>query len=268
MWVGFDLNHHWRNWARDYWCNAIKAPRKTQMTARPCLPLEDFLARAPLLAGLERPELSRLAEGANQIVVPRGARIYGRGDPCNGLYVVVYGQIKLALHSSQGIEKVVELAGPGRALGCAALFADRPHAVTAETLGDSRLVHIPRTKVLTEIDHLSPVARRFLTTLAERALDMLSEVEAGATQTSMQRLANYLDSTARRWNGDAARSARLPASKTIIASRLSMTKETLSRLLRELAERGAIAVNRDEILVLDGAALARYAARPALQVQN
>lgn len=53
---------------------------------------------------------------------------------------------------------------------------------------------------------------------------------------------------------------RLPASKTLIASRLDMTKETFSRLLRSLSEQGLIRVARDEITLLDRDGL-RSAAR-------
>ena len=45
--------------------------------------------------------------------------------------------------------------------------------------------------------------------------------------------------------------ARLPVSKTILADRLGITKETMSRLLRELMAQGAIEVARRDITILD-----------------
>jgi CRP/FNR family transcriptional regulator len=52
---------------------------------------------------------------------------------------------------------------------------------------------------------------------------------------------------------------RLPATKTAIAARLGVTRETLSRLLRELATRGLIEVARNEIMIFDRARLAELA---------
>ena len=46
-------------------------------------------------------------------------------------------------------------------------------------------------------------------------------------------------------------------SKTLVAARLGMKKETLSRLLRRLAADGLIEVSRREIAILDRAALTR-----------
>jgi Mn-dependent DtxR family transcriptional regulator len=52
---------------------------------------------------------------------------------------------------------------------------------------------------------------------------------------------------------------RLPATKTVIAARLGVTKETFSRLLRELAQRGLVRIAKREITLLDRAELAQVA---------
>jgi hypothetical protein len=44
-------------------------------------------------------------------------------------------------------------------------------------------------------------------------------------------------------------------SKTVLAARLGMKKETLSRLLQRLARRGVIEVTRRDITILDRAGL-------------
>jgi CRP-like cAMP-binding protein len=89
--------------------------------------------------------------------------------------------------------------------------------------------------------------------LADRTLDLLAEVEA-ATQRGAQRLATYIVSLAD-GNGDGG-TVRLPVSKTLVAARLGVKKETLSRLLRELSGRGLIAVERREVRILDRTGLA------------
>lgn len=72
--------------------------------------------------------------------------------------------------------------------------------------------------------------------------------------SSAQRLARYLATLA----GTEAE-AHLPTSKTVIAARLGMKKETLSRLLRAFAERGVIDMTRRDIRILDRARLAELA---------
>ena len=73
--------------------------------------------------------------------------------------------------------------------------------------------------------------------------------------SSAQRLARYLAGLAGTHS-----SVQLPTSKTVLAARLGMKKETLSRLLRSFAERGIIAVSRREIAIVDPAQLSALAA--------
>ena len=56
--------------------------------------------------------------------------------------------------------------------------------------------------------------------------------------------------------------ARLPVSKTLLAARLDMKKETLSRLLRRLAADGLIKVSGREIAILDRERLERLRGCP------
>jgi CRP-like cAMP-binding protein len=87
---------------------------------------------------------------------------------------------------------------------------------------------------------------------------MLAEMERRMLP-SLQRLAAYLDSIAEPGAAPGAWVARLPVSKTLVAARLDMKKETLSRLLHELAERGTISVSRRVITILDRERLASLA---------
>ena len=78
---------------------------------------QDFLSNLPLFKNLDCGQIARIAAGTGELTTPRGTVVYHRGDPCNGLYAVVYGQIKLLLQTNRGDEMVVELIGPGVTFG-------------------------------------------------------------------------------------------------------------------------------------------------------
>jgi CRP-like cAMP-binding protein len=80
---------------------------------------------------------------------------------------------------------------------------------------------------------------------------------------TLQRLAAYLDSIAEPTPAPQVWTARLPVSKTVVAARLGMKKETLSRLLQRLVRRGLIAVAQRDITILDRAGLAQASSSPA-----
>ena len=86
------------------------------------------------------------------------------------------------------------------------------------------------------------------------------KAEAGGSslqQSGIQRLACYLDSLAEPNGLPGSWIARLPATKTTVAARLGVKKETLSRMLRELANQGLIAVAGLEVSIIDRARLAQ-----------
>ncbi|HEU4923443.1 MAG TPA: helix-turn-helix domain-containing protein, partial [Burkholderiales bacterium] len=73
--------------------------------------------------------------------------------------------------------------------------------------------------------------------------------------------ASYLgalaESPAGNGGGNGSTVVRLPVSKTLVAARLGVKKETLSRLLRQFAAEGVIEVSRREISILDREALVK-----------
>jgi CRP-like cAMP-binding protein len=97
-------------------------------------------------------------------------------------------------------------------------------------------------------------SRNLARALAERNLKLLAELEAGRL-SSAQRLAAYLESIAQ----PDAQAAHLPMSKTLLAARLGMKKETLSRLLSDLARQGLIEVSGRDIAIRDAARLRELA---------
>lgn len=191
----------------------------------------------------------------------RGSAAVRYGEPMPGILVVAYGLLKLALPRPEGEERVVRFVGPNETFGEAPALLDRPAPFEAVALGDSMLVVIPRAPVLRLLEQQPAVACKLAATLAESYLSLLSELQVLARRNGMQRLASYLISLSEdsSGNGDGTQ-IRLPASKTTIAARLSVQKETLSRMLRELSERGYIRVEGRVITILDREHLAGLAA--------
>jgi CRP-like cAMP-binding protein len=225
----------------------------------PKLRTQSFLAALPLFKELAAAELERLAAGTTEMRVPRGEVLFNKGDPCAGLHLVVYGQVKLAFVSPQGSEKVVEIIGPGFSFGEALMFMERPYIVMAQTLADSLLLHVSKKVVFDEIERDPAFARKMLAGLSRRLHGLISDIESYSLQSGTQRVIGYLlrqDETA----GDASApyTVTLPTSKAIVASRLNLTPEHFSRIVHDLAEAGLVAVDGREVKIVDVAKLRAY----------
>jgi len=223
--------------------------------------LEGVISRLPAFSKLSREDVDALAGYAELREFRRGATIAKRGDPFPGLVALVEGSVKLSLRRSGAEEKVARILEPGQCFGFAAMLLGRPCPVDVVALANSTVATVPPMPVQRLMERHAAFAIALARTLAERMLELVDELESSAQQSSLQRLACYLDSRAEPAGGDGKQRVRLPATKSTIAARLGVKKETMSRLLRELASRGIIAVNGPEIAVLDRQELAQLAGR-------
>ena len=174
------------------------------------------------------------------------------------MYVVVHGQIKLAISSPQGVEKVVELFGPGESFGEAVMFMEKPYPVYAQALADTLLLQISKSVVFEGIERDPAFSRKMLAGLSIRLHRLLNYVESFSLRSSAQRVIGYLLQ-----NLEAAGAAKdihvvLPANKNVIASNLNITPETFSRILHNLSGAGLIEVSGKDVCIKDVAKLRAY----------
>jgi CRP-like cAMP-binding protein len=69
--------------------------------------VETYLKNSFIFGEVGDDEIAMLSREAREVRYRKGGTILHRGDPCTGLHLVVAGQVKLSITSSQGIEKIV-----------------------------------------------------------------------------------------------------------------------------------------------------------------
>ncbi len=223
---------------------------------------ETFLANLALFRELTAEQRARIADSTRQLRVARGDVLFHRGDPAAGMYVIVFGQIKLSFVSSTGVEKVVEILDQGQSFGEAVMFLDLPHVVTAQALADSLLLFVPKETVFESIDRDPVFARRLLGGLSRRLHQLIADVESYSTRSGTERVIGFLlrdCHAADQAEGSGSVEIQLPVAKGIIASRLNLTQEHFSRILHDLSSLGLIEVKGRRILVRDLERLRKHA---------
>lgn len=234
----------------------------------PEAPLPDIsrcLAVLPLFSAIEPAAIDRLARGSALRRCSRGEWVLRVGEPCEAVHAVVVGQVKLFVVSAAGHEKVIELIGRGGSFGEALMFLGAPCVVNAQTLADTLLLSVPRRLIDAELERDRRFALRMLAGLSRRLHGLVQDVQAQALQSGAQRVIGYLlrelasDLSDDEDLGDATpRTVSLPVSKATLASRLSLTPEYFSRVLRELEDAGLIEVDRRDIRIPHRQRLAAY----------
>lgn len=216
-------------------------------------PVQHFLLNIPLLRDATADEVERMAVGTRRLKVAKGEMLFHRGDPCDGFWVVLSGQIKLSVGSEQGMEKVIEILGPGRTFGEAVMFMDMNYVVSSQALADSVVLHVLKSTVFSELERNPMFARKMLSGLSRRLHGLIRDVESYSMRSGTERVIGFLtriDSSENDSYSNAS-TITLPASKVTIASRLNLTPEYFSRILHDLAAAGLIEVSGKTIRVPD-----------------
>ena len=196
-----------------------------------------------LFSGLEEEAFDRLAAEMKVRDLDQGEVLFHRGDPADSFFYVDTGLIELSLISATGDKKTLEVVNPGRTFGEAVTFMQEvKFPVTAEGLHKSKLCEIPNRAFLDMLRTNRDACMRLLADLSRHLHARVREIENLSIQNARHRLSSYIiDHITDARDGDQA-TARLELPRHVIASRLSIKPETLSRLLRSLADEGVISI--------------------------
>jgi len=196
-----------------------------------------LLTRLPLFQQMNAGQIDQIASQVREKRLAKGEMLFQKGDLPNGMFVVVFGQIKLAFPSANGNEKVVDILGPKQVFGEAVMFMERPYPVFAEAIADTLLLHVAKDVLFDLIASDPTFARQMLAGMSMRLHSLIQDVESYSLRSSAQRVIGYLlqlSPNEGQGDDDIAVEVTLPTSKQIIASRLNLTPETLSRIFHDL----------------------------------
>ena len=223
------------------------------------IPTADLLARLPLFKDLDGAALARLASEAVRHRLERGDVLFRKGEPAMGIYVVVYGDIKLVSTTPARGSRLTGTVGPGQSFGEPVMFLGRPTLVEARAASDALVLLVPKAAVFAELDRNPKFARQMIAGLSRRVEALVRELDHQAIGSGAARLAAYLLRQAR---GAPSLSWTLPAPKAEIASQLNLTPEHFSRILHDLGAAGLLQVHGRRIVVPDTQRLQQATARP------
>jgi CRP-like cAMP-binding protein len=233
---------------RDAWQNAAVSEPGTERSDRPDIPR--LLSRLPLFHELSAAQIDSIAADTRTRHLPKGEILFHQGDRPHGFFAVIEGQLKLGFASAQGNEKVVEIIGPRQSFGEAVMFMASPYPVFAQALTDAWVLQIAQQTVFELLATDTSFARTMLAGLSRRLHALIGDVEAYSLRSGAQRVIGYiLQQCADQEVAGDEPNVNLPISKQVLASRLNLTPETLSRVLHDLATSKLISVQGRQVTI-------------------
>ena len=197
---------------------------------------EAIARKSLLLAGTGDEVAAKVLAWARVRSFDRGATIFLQGERATAIYIVVSGWVKLYRVAPSGAEAVVGVFTRGHSFGEAVAFRHDVYPVAAEAATDCELIRIEADAVLRLIESNPQIAVSILTATFAHLHSLVAQVEQLKAQTGAQRVAEFLLELARCDEGRCE--VTLPYDKVLIAGRLGMKPESLSRAFARLREHG------------------------------
>jgi CRP/FNR family transcriptional regulator, cyclic AMP receptor protein len=193
---------------------------------------------------------------------PANIVIFSERDSAHGIYIVLEGEVRLSLNSSEGRRLSLAIARQGEVLGMASTLAGSPYDVTAETLYPAKVAHIGRRdflNFLTRHPEAYQVVIEELSRSVTKACDQLRTV--GLSATAPEKLARLLLD----WSdsGQATecggRRFRFCMTHEEIGEFIGASRETVTRTLSNFKHRRLVDFKGSMMTIPNRNALANYA---------
>ena len=211
-----------------------------------------ILRRMRLFQNLPEPLTEELIAHLRVVLVKRGEQLFSAGDKAERFYGVLDGWVKVFKRTAEGNEAVLGLFTQSETFAEAAMFMDERYPASAEVVVDSELCCFEKCD-FEQFFLTDPVfCKGVLAALSGHLMRMTRELEQLQVRKGDERLARFLLS----FCPDTRNSYRvkLPYDKSLIAHRLGMKPETLSRTFAKLRSLG-VEVNNDIVAVSNPAEL-------------
>jgi CRP-like cAMP-binding protein len=210
------------------------------------------LEKVPLFGQLGPADLQRVLELARERAYPKNSVILFEDDPGDALYIVSTGQVKVVLIGEDGREVILSVLGDGDFFGEMSLIDDEPRSAHVIAMKDSQLLVLRRDDFQSRLEEQPKIALKLLRVLVQR-LRRADEKIGGLVLLDVNgRVAQLLLDLAEESGGPKI-TRRL--THHTIAQMIGSSRETVSRAMRELVERGTIDVSRREITIKNADAL-------------
>lgn len=207
----------------------------------------EMMRSCVLLQPLSDEQFMQVVQTAHASQLPKGCVLFRQGAALTDIYLLISGGIKLQRLAPSGDQKVLEIIRPKQTFAEGVLFSGgSKYPVTSVAVSDSVVVGIQAKNYLRLLKDSNELCIALLGKISQRLHWMVSEMDRLTLHNANYRLISYLLSHIPEGDNNNTEFS-LSAPKHVIASRLSIKPETLSRTLKSLSDQGLIELKASKI---------------------
>ncbi|MGB8400038.1 Crp/Fnr family transcriptional regulator [Bradyrhizobium sp.] len=205
-----------------------------------------------VLSGLNPRTVQTLLAQATVIALESGQTLFRQGETAAAFFIVIEGWVKLYRITPAGDEAVLNVFAKGESFAEAVAFTSGRYPAAASAATDARILQIPACHVVCCIREMPDIAIAMIASTSQHLHRLVQRVEQLTAQSALQRVAEFLTSLCSCEDGPCTVS--LPYDKSLIAGRLGLQPESLSRAFAKLRSAG-VDVRASDVIVGDVARL-------------
>ncbi len=208
----------------------------------------EFVRDTPLFEDLPDDQFRSIAAQVRITDEPRGRILFRRDEPARIFYLVLDGWVKVSRVSAAGDEAIIGVFTRGQSFAEIAALAGGDYPADGETVTEARIAAIPIRAIVEAIGHDSRAALIMLASISRHVRRLVDEIEQMKSYSGQQRVAEFLITQSPVDRG--ASTVRLPYEKSVIAARLGMKAESLSRVFQRMRKFGVV-IKQDMAIIND-----------------
>jgi CRP-like cAMP-binding protein len=212
---------------------------------------KELLRTVPIFSELTDEDIVSLARVAIRKHYAKDAVVFFENEEGDFFFMILDGRIKVTILGDDGREVILSLLGAGDFFGEMALLDNEPRSATAIAVEDSELLSLHRTDFQSVLSDKTSIAASLMRILSGRLRKANHQISTLALLDVYGRVARVIVDMARE-EGRRLKDGRIAfrrATHQEIANRIGTTRETVTRMLKDLERQGLIHVEGKELVV-------------------
>lgn len=198
----------------------------------------DLIRRVPLFSMLTDAQAVTVADGVVKRRFKRGEMIVEQGKKTNALFILLNGRARVVSTDSRGREVILATLRPGDHIGEMSLIDNEPHSATVRAEVQTDMLILGRTEFARCLPENSSLSYAIMRGLVRRLRSADRQIESLALLDVYGRVARTLLEMAEEVDG--VKLIRNKVSRQDMAKVVGASREMVSRVMKDLEERGAI----------------------------
>ena len=207
------------------------------------------LKSVPLFSAFTEQQLATLLNYVQHRSYPRHVFVLQAGDETDSLYVILSGKVKVLIPDDQGREVILSVMGPHDFFGEMGILDDQPRSASVATLEPCEMLRLSKAGFINCLKENSDVAMLVIRNLVKRLREADRKIESLALIDVSGRVVRLLVDMAQEVDGKLVVPRAPP--KQEIARMIGASREMVSRVIKDLQEKGLVRAERRSMVIVD-----------------